>query len=126
MFIARRLGLTPLVILSFLGSTTASFAQNSQPPAMPPAQHQHPAEGDRVELFPARETSGTAWQPDASAMHGVHRTWGNWDVMLHGNVFAQFLYEPGDRHRTGGSANRQMSSVNWGMGMARRFVGAGR
>jgi hypothetical protein len=59
-------------------------------------------------------------------MHGLHRTWTGWHVMLHANVFGQFLYEPGDRHRTGGVASRQLSSVNWGMGMARRAVGAGR
>jgi hypothetical protein len=37
-------------------------------------------------------------------MYGVHRGWGGWEVMLHGNAFAQFLYEPGDIHRTVGSA----------------------
>jgi len=46
--------------------------------------------------------------------------------MLHGNLFAQFLYEPGDRHRTGGNANAQGSSVNWVMAMARRPAGSGR
>jgi len=46
--------------------------------------------------------------------------------MLHASVFGQFLYEPGDRHRTGGFATDQFSSVNWVMGMARRQVSAGR
>jgi hypothetical protein len=54
------------------------------------------------------------------------KTWGSWDVMFHGALFAQFLYEPGDKHRTGGFANSQFSSVNWGMAMARRPLGRGR
>ena len=29
-------------------------------------------------------------------MHGLHRDWGTWQVALHGNVFAQVLYEPGE------------------------------
>ena len=59
-------------------------------------------------------------------MYGVPRTLGTWEVMLHGTVFGQFLYEPGDKHRTGGFSSRQVSSVNWLMAMARRRVGAGR
>lgn len=59
-------------------------------------------------------------------MYGVQHTWGAWQVMLHGTAVAQYLYEPGDRHRTGGFANHQVSSVNWGMVMARRPLGAGR
>jgi hypothetical protein len=59
-------------------------------------------------------------------MHGLHETWGAWTVMLHGNVFAQVLYEPGERHRTGGFGTRQLSSVNWGMGVARRSIGTTR
>jgi hypothetical protein len=59
-------------------------------------------------------------------MRGYHATAGDWEVMLHGNAFAQFLYEPGDRHRTGGTANHQFSSVDWVMGMARRPLGSGR
>ncbi len=59
-------------------------------------------------------------------MYGVHRIWGGWDVMLHGNANAQFLYEPGYIHRTGGFSTGQFGSVNWGMVMARRRLGAGR
>ena len=74
-------------------------------------------------LFPAREASGTAWLPDDTPMYGVERTWGGWEVMLHGVAFAQFLYEPGYIHRTGGYSTHQFGSVNWGMAMARRPVG---
>ena len=106
-------------------ASTPAAAQTTQAGAPPPAQHQHGAENP-VELFPARDASGSAWLPDETPMYSVHRTVGSWTVMLHGAAFAQFLYEPGDVHRTGGFANSQASSVNWGMVMARRPLGAGR
>jgi hypothetical protein len=59
-------------------------------------------------------------------MYGVHRPWHGWDVRLNGALFVQALYEPGDRHRTGGAATHQAGSVNWGMAMARRRLWGGR
>ena len=91
----------------------------------PHAQHQH-AGHEGMALFPAREGSGTAWLPDDTPMFGVQKKWGPWTAMLHGNLFAQLIYEPGEIHRTGGSSEAQVSSVNWGMLMARRPLGAGR
>jgi len=68
--------------------------------------------------FPARDGSGTSWLPDDSPMYGIHQTAGSWQVMWHGNAFAQFLHESGDR------GNAQTGSINWAMAMARRpFVG---
>jgi hypothetical protein len=58
-------------------------------------------------------------------MYGAARTWGDWEFMVHGVAFAQFLYEPGEIHRTGGFGELQFGSVNWGMLMARRKLGAG-
>lgn len=77
-------------------------------------------------LFPAREASGTAWLPEETPMFGVMRTWGPWTAMLHGNLFVQVVYEPGEIHRTGGFSETQGSSVNWGMLMVRRPVANGR
>jgi hypothetical protein len=59
-------------------------------------------------------------------MFGVHRPWRGWDLRLDGSAFVQFVYEPRDRHRTGGPGTRQLGSVNWGMAMARRRMGTGR
>jgi hypothetical protein len=101
-----------------------SLAQEGAGSSTP--QHHHHGDSGSADLFPARETSGTAWQPALTPMHGLHRAVGEWQLMLHGNVFAQFLYEPGERHRTGGFATTQASSVNWIMGMARRPAGTGR
>ncbi len=59
-------------------------------------------------------------------MYGLHRPWRGWDVRLNGAAFAQGIYEPGERHRTGGPGTRQVAGLTWGMAMARRSVGAGR
>ncbi len=92
----------------------------------PAAPHVHSLDADHVELFPAREGSGTGWQPETTPMHSIHTRLGDWEMMFHGNVFAQFIYEPDERHRTGGFATTQFSSVNWIMAMGRRQAGAGR
>jgi hypothetical protein len=89
-------------------------------------QHQHMVDETSVVLFPSREASGTAWLPDETPMYGIRLKWGAWEAMLHGVAFAQFIYEPGDIHRTGGNSTRQFGSINWGMIAARRPVGRGR
>lgn len=89
------------------------------------AHHQHDAVVDQP-LFPSRDASGTAWSPDATPMAAAMHQWRGWSLMLHGNLFGQLIVEPGDRHRTGGAATRQASSVNWGMAAARRRWAGGR
>jgi hypothetical protein len=87
----------------------------------------HKAEPNtNVELFPHRVASGTAWTPDTTPMFGSERNWLGWAVMLHGRVFGQALGESPEKHRTGGADGFQLSSVNWGMVMARRAVAGGR
>ncbi|HEX7118613.1 MAG TPA: hypothetical protein VF212_07495, partial [Longimicrobiales bacterium] len=44
-----------------------------------------------------REGSGTAWLPDFSPMYAVHATAGRWELMLHGNIFLQYIDEGSDR-----------------------------
>jgi hypothetical protein len=119
----------PFVLLGVVGvvlTSNPALAQHTHAPSPAPAQHEHQPTGDAVSLFAPRDASGTAWLPDVTPMYGVQRSWGRWQVMLHGLAFAQFLYEPGDIHRTGGFSTHQFGSVNWGMLMARRPAGAGR
>jgi hypothetical protein len=59
-------------------------------------------------------------------MYGTHQPWRGWDLRLTGDVFGQLVYEPTERHRTGGDDTIDVSSVNWGMVMLRRSVGRGR
>jgi hypothetical protein len=98
------------------------------PPSIAAAQTTHQHHGtDQSSLFAARESSGTAWQPDETLTYGVHRAWGDWQVMFHGNLFGQFIVEPGDEiHRTGGFSTHQFESSNWGMAMMRRPLGTGK
>ena len=77
-------------------------------------------------LISTRDAPGTAWLPPVTPMYGVHRPWHGWDVRLNGALFVQGIYEPGDRHRTGGASTHQVSSINWGMAVVRRNLGAGR
>jgi hypothetical protein len=95
-------------------------------PTPPRAEPEH-VEVSETLLTPTTEgPSGTAWLPRATPMYGVHRSWHGWDLRLDGAAFVQEIYEPGDRHRTGGAATHQAASVNWGMVMARRRTGAWR
>ena len=114
-----------VIAIFFVPLATASAQQAEQTPSEPPNVREH-VDVTAPALTPTRDASGTAWLPAATPMYGVHRPWRGWDLRLDGVLFAQFLYEPGDRHRTGGPANRQLGGVNWGMALARRAIGSGR
>ena len=121
-------------------SAHAAAAQAQQPAALPAHDHPAPAppagqqDAERAEQaehqhgaaqmvhFSPRDASGTAWLPDTSPMYGIHRQAAQWELMLHGNGFLQYLYESGEEHRRG----QQGGSVNWIMGMARRPAAGGR
>ncbi|HWB96072.1 MAG TPA: hypothetical protein VG672_05205 [Bryobacteraceae bacterium] len=62
----------------------------------------------------ARESSGTAWQPDTSPMYAQHEMLGDWMTMLHYNVFLNFDRQLGPR------GGHQVDSENWAMLMASR------
>jgi hypothetical protein len=113
---------TILILIGAVAMTTASAQQPEQPRI---DVHEHVGVTAPL-LTPTKETTGTAWMPAVTPMYGVHRPWRGWDLRLNGAVFVQALYEPRDRHRTGGSGRRQVGSINWGMFMARRNVGDGR
>lgn len=101
-----------------------TIGAEQQPPSTP-ATHEHVAVTAPL-LTPPQETSGTGWVPQVTPMYGVHRPWRGWDVRLDGVAFVQAIYEPAERHRTGGDGTRQGGSVNWGMAMVRRNLGGGR
>jgi len=117
--------LRKLVTLALASAALAWPASGWAQETRPADVHEHVAVTAPL-LTPIKETSGTAWQPETTPMYGVHRPWRGWDLRLGGVVFVQGLYEPGHRHRTGGNANHQVGSANWGMFTARRKVGEGR
>ncbi len=114
-----------LLVASFVLIPATGWAQVVDQTAQPPMHH-HEASASSMDMFPMRDASGTAWVPDLTPMFAIQQTWGGWSVMLHGNLFGQVIYEPGEVHRTGGFSEVQASSVNWGMVMARRPLGTGR
>jgi hypothetical protein len=72
-----------------------------------------------LDVPPSREGSGTSWLPDDSPMYMLAWRAGPWELDAMWNVFLQYLDDGGDR------GQRQLGSVNWAMGMARRSLGAG-
>lgn len=122
---ARRAAFAAAVGAAFLLTAAPLRAQEPQPPPQDAGVHEH-VEVSGTLLTPATDVSGTTWLPRATPMYGVHRPWKGWDVRLDGALAVQAVFEPGDRHRTGGPGDRQIDSVNWTMAMARRDVGPAR
>lgn len=93
-------------------------------------EHQHGAEAQSAQTHEhehagpggipmSRDGSGTSWLPDETPVYAVHRQADGWMLMLHSNVFLQYLNDTGRRGRD------QFGSINWVMGMAHRNVGTG-
>ena len=103
-FVCHAAAAAALSLCLFLAGPVA--AQPQQAPAQPPPAsmpgHQHPAQPPPPDhsqhqqteagIFVPRDGSGTSWLPEDSPMYGVHQTAGAWQVMWHGNAFAQFLH----------------------------------
>jgi hypothetical protein len=91
------------------------------------AQHQMPAHGDHASLmtgafgpYPmAREASGTSWQPDNTAVDGIHQMNGPWMTMYHG--FINTVYD----HQGGPRGDNLAFSESMFMAMASRPLGNG-
>jgi hypothetical protein len=111
-----------LVCAILFGPATALSQDAAQ---QPPHTHEH-VDVAATLLTPTRDAAGTAWLPATTPMYGVHQPWRGWDLRLAGSAFAQFVHEPTERHRTGGTETDQFSGATWGMGMLRRAVGKGR
>jgi hypothetical protein len=117
-----------LFCAALVAAAAVARAQEPVPPR--PPEHQHPAPEPQpdhaqhatedMSVFPSREASGTAWLPETTPMYGLNGQLGRWQLMGHGTVFAQFLYDSGER------GSDQLGSINWMMLMARRQAGTGR
>jgi hypothetical protein len=67
----------------------------------------------------SREASGTAWQPEATPMEGLHLMAHDWMFMFHGFAFGVYDYQGGGR------GDRKFFSPNMAMGMAQHAMGEG-
>ena len=100
--------------------------QHAQPAPQQPAHQQHAQTPDHMMMMSGplgismtRDGSGTSWLPHRSPMRAIHGQAGSWELMLHNNVFLQYITESGPR------GDDQLGSINWVMGMARRKAGRG-
>ena len=119
MRVGLRLTLAGFAAAALLVATAvAASAQDHQHPADAPPAH----EGHHADLFPTFEASGTSWVPDSTPMAAHHAGAGPWSLMLHGNLFVQYLQEWAPVHR----GSHQFGSINWFMAMARRHAAGGR
>ena len=105
-------------------SPAVSLAQHEHPPSGSPPQtteqHQHPSPMNSTAGAPmGRDGSGTSWLPDVTPMYAIHGTSGEWQTMLHGIAFLQYLRDATPR------GQRQFGSINWFMASARRPAAAG-
>lgn len=69
-----------------------------------------------------RNSSGTAWLPDASPMYGYMFHTAKWMFMLHSNVFLRYTNQ--DIARVGSRGDYKFDAPNWVMGMGQTMVGA--
>jgi hypothetical protein len=120
-----RIAAIQILTALLLGVPAGVTAQQTPSSPQPPEVHEHVDVAGTL-LTPTTDFTGTAWLPRATPMFGIHRSWQTWDLRLDGMVFVQYVYEPGDRHRTGGAATHQLVSPNWVMAMARRRARSGR
>ena len=73
-----------------------------------------------LDTYPiTRESSGTAWQPEASEHAGLMKMSGDWALMAHGVL--NFVYD----HQSGRRGNDKAFASGMLMGMARRSFGDG-
>src|SRR6266550_1843848 len=84
-----------------------------------------PRTADDMMIGPAgvsmeRMGSGTTWIPDAVTLPSRRRMLGDWMLMAHGFVFAQYDKQSGER------GDDQFGSLNWGMLMATHDFAGGR
>lgn len=70
-----------------------------------------------------RNSSGTAWQPDATPMYGYMKMTKNWNFMFHGSIFLRYdrqdIFNKGIRSD---SLTDRVDAPNWIMVMANRRI----
>jgi hypothetical protein len=110
------------ILAAVVIATAVAPSVDAQPSAagQPHLHEAQPEATSEAASFQARDSSGTAWLPDLTPMYAMHARRGAWQLMLHGNLFLQYLHETGDR------GDQQLGSINWVMGMAHRPIGSGR
>lgn len=119
-----------LLFLAGLGSATHLFAADPAPDphaghdmssmkSNAPADHEMAMTSALGPYSMARDGSGTAWQPDATPMQGLHLTSADWSVMAHG--YLNTVYD----RQTGLRGDSKAFTQSMAMLMAHRPLGFG-
>lgn len=70
-----------------------------------------------------RNSSGTAWQPDATPMYGYMKMGKKWNLMVHGSIFLRYNHQDiTNSGIRGDSLTDRFDAPNWIMLMANRKV----
>jgi len=117
---SRLLGLVPVLVLAIAPARAQEASAQQEHAHHEHQQAGHDAMAGALGPHPmAREASGTSWQPDTSAMDGIHWMRDEWMLMLHG--YADLVYD-----RQGGPRGDEKVFVpSMLMGMAQRPLGPG-
>lgn len=117
------------VIPAWIAATQCLAQDQGEHHARPSEREAMPVQGNGMAstamtgmygLYPmSRESSGTAWVPDASPLEGVHGMYGVWRSMLYG--YAYLVYD----HQGGRRGDEKTFSESMVMGMAQRPLGGG-
>jgi hypothetical protein len=101
--------------------STMDHSTMDQMPMQPGAHASHGmAMTGALGAYPmGRESSGTAWQPDASEHEGLHVMRGDWTLMAHGVL--NLVHD----HQSGRRGDDKLFASGMLMGMARRPLGDG-
>jgi len=101
--------------------STMDHSMHAQPAPIDagPAEEFHMHQGALGPYPMARESSGTAWQPDASGHAGIMSMSGDWTLMGHGVL--NLVYD----HQSGRRGDDKLFASGMLMGMARRPLGNG-
>lgn len=102
-------------------ATSETPAVPGAAPPMPPMAGMPSAYSRNLPM--SRNGSGTAWQPDRTAMYMWMQHRGPWMLMYHGSAFGRFTNVNFNNAGGRGKA-RAFDGPNWGMAMAQREIGA--
>jgi hypothetical protein len=71
-----------------------------------------------------RNSSGTAWQPDATSMYAYMKMTEKWNLMFHGSIFLRYNYQDvSNKGIRSDDLTDRIDAPNWAMMMAQRRIG---
>lgn len=99
-------------------SDTMKMEEHAMMDTMPMMTHSY-----SLNLPMNRNSSGTAWQPDATPMYGYMKMTEKWNLMFHGSIFFRYNYQDiTNKGIRSDSLTDRFDAPNWVMLMASRKI----